>query len=68
MEASLRGGFLTVAEVAAYIRTSKMTVYRLMEKGDIPAIRVGRNFRIAEADAEAYIKSCAVATETEETT
>jgi excisionase family DNA binding protein len=64
MEASLKGGFLTVAEVATFIRTSKMTVYRLMEKGDIPAIRVGRNFRIAEADAEAYIKSCAVTAET----
>ena len=38
--------FLTVAEVAAMMRVSKMTVYRLVHGGDLPAVRVGRSFRV----------------------
>ncbi|HET7071458.1 MAG TPA: helix-turn-helix domain-containing protein, partial [Nocardioides sp.] len=37
--------FLTVAEVAATMRVSKMTVYRLVHSGELPAVRVGRSFR-----------------------
>ena len=33
--------FLTVAEVAAQMRVSKMTVYRLVHAGDLEAVRVG---------------------------
>ncbi len=38
--------FLTVAEVAAVMRVSKMTVYRLVHNGELPAVRVGRSFRV----------------------
>ena len=38
--------FLTVAEVAAMMRVSKMTVYRLVHGGELPAVRVGRSFRV----------------------
>jgi excisionase family DNA binding protein len=38
--------FLTVAEVAAVMRVSKMTVYRLVHAGTLPAVRVGRSFRV----------------------
>ncbi|MFJ9598272.1 helix-turn-helix domain-containing protein [Streptomyces virginiae] len=41
---------LTVAEVAAVMRVSKMTVYRLVHNGHLPSIRVGRSFRVAECD------------------
>jgi excisionase family DNA binding protein len=37
---------LTVPEVAAQLRVTKMTVYRLCHSGDLPHIRVGRGFRI----------------------
>src|SRR5580700_6761539 len=40
--------FLTVAEVAAIMRVSKMTVYRLVHSGELEAIRVGRSFRVPE--------------------
>ena len=39
--------FLTVAEVAARMRVSKMTVYRLVHGGELPAARVGRSFRVS---------------------
>ncbi|MEE6282547.1 helix-turn-helix domain-containing protein [Georgenia sunbinii] len=40
--------FLTVAEVADLLRVSKMTVYRMVHAGDIPAVRVGRSFRVPQ--------------------
>ena len=47
--------FLTVAEVAAQMRVSKMTVYRLVHSGELEAIRVGRSFRVPEHVVEAYL-------------
>ena len=49
--------FLTVAEVAAMMRVSKMTVYRLVHSGEMPAVRVGRSFRVREEDANEYLKN-----------
>lgn len=48
--------FLTIAEVAAMMRVSKMTVYRLVHNGDLPALRVGRSFRVSEKDVDAYLQ------------
>src|SRR5690242_20400736 len=47
--------FLTVAEVAAQMRVSKMTVYRLVHAGDLEAVRVGRSFRVPEKAVEEYL-------------
>ncbi|AWS40042.1 helix-turn-helix domain-containing protein [Streptosporangium subroseum] len=48
--------FLTVAEVAAVMRVSKMTVYRLVHSGELPAIRVGRSFRVPEQKVHDYLR------------
>ena len=48
---------LTVAEVAARMRVSKMTVYRLIHSGDLPALRVGRSFRVPAKAASDYLAS-----------
>ena len=44
--------FLTVAEVAAVM----MTVYRLVHSGELPAIRVGRSFRVPEQAVHDYLR------------
>jgi excisionase family DNA binding protein len=49
--------FLTVAEVAAVMRVSKMTVYRMVHGGDLPAVRVGRSFRVPEKAVHDYLRS-----------
>jgi excisionase family DNA binding protein len=49
--------FLTVAEVAAIMRVSKMTVYRLVHSGELPAVRVGRSFRVPEKAVHAYLEN-----------
>jgi len=46
---------LTVNEVADILRVSNMTVYRLIKGGQIPAIRVGKNYRIKEVDVNKYL-------------
>ncbi len=47
--------FLTVAEVASIMRVSKMTVYRMVHSGDLPAVRVGRSFRVSEEAVHEYL-------------
>ncbi|MDU0479044.1 helix-turn-helix domain-containing protein [Staphylococcus chromogenes] len=51
------GAFLTVAEVADIMRVSKMTVYRLVHSGELPAVRVGRSFRVHEKHVNEYLNS-----------
>ncbi len=48
--------FLTVAEVAAVMRVSKMTVYRLVHSGELEAVRVGRSFRVTEEAVNEYLR------------
>ncbi len=47
---------LTVAEVAAAMRVSKMTVYRLVHSGELPALRVGKSFRVRQDAVNEYLR------------
>ena len=49
--------FLTVAEVAALMRVSKMTVYRLVHNGELPAVCVGRSFRVHAKAVHDYLET-----------
>jgi excisionase family DNA binding protein len=51
---------LTVGEVAATMRVSNMTVYRLIKAGQLAAIRVGKNYRIRESDVNKYLSDRSV--------
>ena len=48
--------FLTVAEVADLMRVSAMTVYRMVQSGELPAVRFGRSYRIPESALAAAIE------------
>ena len=39
------------------LRVSNMTVYRLINSGELPAVRIGKSFRLTEADVDAYVAS-----------
>ncbi len=58
--------FLTVAEVADVMRVSKMTVYRMLHAGEIPAVRVGRSFRVPQDALEQYLATARIEQEPEE--
>ena len=47
--------FLTVGEVAQMLRISNMTVYRLISSGQLPAVRVGKSYRLREEDVDGYL-------------
>ncbi|MFJ9554568.1 helix-turn-helix domain-containing protein [Nocardiopsis sp. NPDC101807] len=49
--------FLTVAEVASLMRVSKMTVYRMVHAGVLPAIRVARSYRVSEHTVRSYLRN-----------
>jgi excisionase family DNA binding protein len=46
---------LNAEEVAQRLRISVPMAYRLIQRGDIPAIRIGRLVRVRDLDLEAFI-------------
>lgn len=38
------------------LRVSTMTIYRLVRRGELPAVRVGRNYRVRESDLTRYLE------------
>ncbi|QQE72929.1 helix-turn-helix transcriptional regulator [Brevibacillus composti] len=44
----------TTEEIAKLLKISKLTVYDLIKKGELPAYRVGRQMRVDASDLEAY--------------
>lgn len=52
--------FLTVAEVADMCRVSRMTVYRWVHAGDLPAVRFGKSFRVPQDAAKIFMERAAL--------
>lgn len=50
-----QAGFMTVNEVASLLRVSNMTVYRLINAGEMPAARIGKSYRIRRGDVDKYL-------------
>ena len=47
--------FLTTDEVLAYLQVNLRTVYRLIDAGKLPAVRVGRQWRFRRTDIDAWL-------------
>lgn len=63
---SANDSLLTAIEAARLLRVSKMTVYRLIHDGEIPALRIGRSFRIPKSELQAYVTRAATPGKKEE--
>lgn len=46
---------LTVEEVAKFLRVSRHTVYRLVERGEIPGRKIGRVWRFPRVALEQFL-------------
>ena len=46
---------LNINEIAAALRVSRMTVYRFVRDGRLPAFRVGNSLRVHRRDLAAYL-------------
>ncbi len=49
--------WLSVEEIAAHLGVSKETVYRWLEKGRVPAHRVGKLWKFKTAEVDDWVKS-----------
>jgi len=45
----------TIEEVAQLLKVSKLTIYDLVKKGELPVFKVGRQMRLASEDLDVYI-------------
>ena len=48
--------FLTTEEVLAYLRITPRTIYRLIRSGELPALRIGRQWRFRRTDLDAWLE------------
>src|SRR5579883_3180532 len=49
---------MTLHEVAQFLRCHESTVYRLTKRGQIPAFRLGSEWRFLRSKIEQWISSC----------
>ena len=47
--------FFSVLQVAGFLNISRLTVYRLVERGLLPVYRIARRLRFARSDIERYL-------------
>ena len=47
---------LTVSEVSGYLRIHPTTLYRLLKKGQLPAFKIGNDWRISVKAVDKWLK------------
>ena len=48
--------FLTTDEVLGYLKTTPRTIYRLIRSGELPAVRIGRQWRFRRDDLDRWVE------------
>lgn len=48
--------FLTTEEVLSYLKITPRTIYRLIRTGELPAVRIGRQWRFRRADLDRWLE------------
>lgn len=48
---------LTVEQAAEYLQVHKITLYRYIREGLLPAVRLGKMYRLFRRDVEAFLDS-----------
>lgn len=51
-----RSDLMTVEQVADYLQLNKLTVYKYIRDGRLPAARLGKAYRIRLADVDAFLE------------
>ena len=57
--------FFTPEELAGRFKLTRMTIYRLIRARKIPAIRIGKSYRISEQDLEKWMEGQRVSNQAE---
>ncbi len=48
---------LTVEEAAAYLQMHKATIYKYIRQGVLPAVRLGKVYRLLRRDVDAFLQT-----------
>lgn len=48
---------MTVDQVATYLQLNRLTVYRYVREGKIPAARIGKVYRVLRADVNRFLEA-----------
>jgi len=56
LETIMSDDILTIKEVAAYLKLTEKTAYRLAAEGKLPGFKVGGSWRFRKADIQAWIE------------
>ena len=48
---------LTVEQVADYLQLNKLTIYKYIREGRLPAVKIGKVYRVRKPDIEAFLES-----------
>jgi excisionase family DNA binding protein len=48
--------FLTTEEVLTYLKVTPRTIYRLIRTGELPAVRIGRQWRFRRGDLDDWLE------------
>lgn len=48
--------FLSLEEVADFLGVTYQLIYRLVRSGELPAVRLGKLYRVARADLDSYLE------------
>ncbi len=51
------GHIMTVDQVAAYLQLNRLTVYRYVREGRIPAAKIGKLYRILRSDVDQFLEA-----------
>lgn len=51
------GNLLTLEELAVFLKVSRDTVYRMAQRGKIPAVKVGSQWRFARSEVMNALKA-----------
>lgn len=54
-EAQAVGDILTIRQLAEYLMVSEKTVYRMLDRNQLPAMRVGAQWRFRRNDIDAWL-------------
>jgi DNA binding domain, excisionase family len=54
-ETTISGDILTIRQLADYLMVSEKTVYRMVEKNQLPAMRIGAQWRFRKNDIDAWL-------------
>jgi len=54
---------MTLQEIADYLRLTEVTIYRLLKRRNIPAVKIGRSWRFEKAEIDAWLRNKSIVAE-----